>query len=126
MTESKAPEVIGSRLGLLLAVAPPVAIWCWVLLSTSDLAVGPWATIGAGSACMVAIWLARGPVAMYRGTAGAAVAHVPDGLIQFTPGYLRFHASRAGWPVSTVLVAVLGLIALLGAGWLVLVLGVFW
>lgn len=105
---------------------PPLAITAWALLSVAGLPVGPWATVIFGSIALVAIWLARAPVAVYRNHLQGSRIKVPEGLTQFTVGYMRFHAQRAGWPAMPFIIGTLGLMAVLGASWLVLMLGALW
>ena len=110
-----------SRFALVLALVPPVAIWSWVVISTSGLGVGPWATVGMGFVVMGAIWLAQDAVSTYR-AAATSPSKVPDGLAQFTVGFLRFHAQRARWPALPFVIGVAGLLAL---AWFVLMVAAF-
>lgn len=116
----------GSKFGLVLAPVPPLAITAWALLSMSGLPLGSWATVICGSIALIAIWLAHEPVAVYQYNRQGSPTKVPEGLTQFTVGYMRFHAKRAGWPAMPFIIGTLGLVAVLGASWLALMLGALW
>lgn len=113
-----------SRFALVLALIPPVALWSWVVVSMSGWRLGPWVAVGLVFVAMGAIWLARDAVSTYRATA-TSPSRVPDGMAQFTVGFLRFHAQRAQWPALPFVIAVVGLFSLLALGWLIMLLGAF-
>lgn len=108
-------EKAASRIGLLLALAPPLLVVLWVVVQASGLALGFWPTVVLIPLAMIAVTLAQGPVEDYL--AATESSQVPRGLVPFTLGYLAFHAKRARWPLPVMVVTVLGPVVLLGLAW---------
>lgn len=110
-------------LALGLAAVPPLALTVWIIASVSGLHLGLLPTLTCFPAAMIAISLSRRPVKEYLAKSVHRGDQTPEGLVQFTPGYIRFYAGRCGWPAWPFIVGVMGPLVLIGIGWLALLVG---
>lgn len=85
------------RVALLLNLVPPWFAVGWVLIEVYGPDLGLLPTAVLLPLALVATRFAQQSVDRYQASRDGRHSRLPAALVQYTPGYIRFHAQSAGW-----------------------------
>jgi hypothetical protein len=116
------PEPDASRgwMALLLPAFAPAMVLAWVVTAMADKG---WSIVFLPLS-FVALWAARPSVGRYASSL-EVTPRVPQGFLQFTPGYFEFHARRSGLSAKPFWVLCTGLVSVVVLGWCTFIAGTF-